>query len=105
MPQPIPSYLLALAVGDLQFAPLSARAGVWAEPSMLAAAASEFVDTEKMIATAESLYGPYRWGRYDLLVLPPSFPFGGMENPRLTRSEERRVGKECVSTFISRWSP
>lgn len=84
MPQPIPSYLMALAVGDLRFAPLSERAGVWAEPSLLAAAASEFVDTEKMIQTAESLYGPYRWGRYDLLVLPPSFPFGGMENPRLT---------------------
>jgi len=84
MPQAIPSYLMALAVGDLDFAPLSERAGVWAEPSMLAAAASEFVDTEKMIQTAESLYGPYRWGRYDLLVLPPSFPFGGMENPRLT---------------------
>lgn len=84
MPQPIPSYLLAIAVGDLSFAPLSARAGVWAEPSVLAAAAAEFADTEKMIATAESLYGPYRWGRYDLLVLPPSFPFGGMENPRLT---------------------
>lgn len=84
MPQPIPSYLLAIAVGDLSFAPLSARAGVWAEPSVLSAAAAEFADTEKMIATAESLYGPYRWGRYDLLVLPPSFPFGGMENPRLT---------------------
>jgi len=84
MPQPIPSYLLALAVGDLSFAPLSERAGVWAEPSVLPAAASEFADTERMITTAESLYGPYRWGRYDILVLPPSFPFGGMENPRLT---------------------
>lgn len=84
MPQAIPSYLMALAVGDLSFAPLGERAGVWAEPSVLAAAASEFADTERMIATAESLYGPYRWGRYDLLVLPPSFPFGGMENPRLT---------------------
>lgn len=84
MPQAIPSYLMALAVGDLSFAPLGERAGVWAEPSVLAAAASEFADTERMIATAESLYGPYRWGRYDILVLPPSFPFGGMENPRLT---------------------
>jgi aminopeptidase N len=84
MPNPIPSYLLAIAAGDLAFKPLSNRAGVWAEPAMLDRAAHEFEDTEKMIETAEALYGPYRWGRYDILVLPPSFPFGGMENPRLT---------------------
>jgi len=84
MPQPIPSYLLAIAAGDLVFEPISGRSGVWAEPSMVHKAAKEFEDTEKMITVAESLYGPYRWGRYDLLVLPPSFPFGGMENPRLT---------------------
>jgi len=84
MPQPIPSYLLAIAAGDLVFAPISERSGVWAEPSMVEKATQEFSDTEKMIRVAEGLYGPYRWGRYDLLVLPPSFPFGGMENPRLT---------------------
>jgi aminopeptidase N len=84
MPQKIPSYLLAIAAGDLVFKPISARSGVWAEPTMVDKAAAEFEDTEKMIDTAESLYGPYRWGRYDLLVLPPSFPYGGMENPRLT---------------------
>jgi leukotriene-A4 hydrolase len=84
MPQPIPSYLLAIAVGDLVFRPVSERAGVWSEPGMVERAAREFEDTEKMIVTAEKLYGPYRWGRYDVLVLPPSFPFGGMENPRLT---------------------
>ncbi|WP_166212435.1 M1 family metallopeptidase [Cognatiluteimonas telluris] len=84
MPQPIPSYLLAIAAGDLVFEPISRRSGVWAEPAMVHKAASEFADTEKMIDVAEKLYGPYRWGRYDLLVLPPSFPFGGMENPRLT---------------------
>ncbi len=60
------------------------RTGVWTEPSMLKAAAWELADMEKMVEAAEALYGPYRWGRYDLLVLPPSFPFGGMENPRLT---------------------
>jgi leukotriene-A4 hydrolase len=84
MPQAIPSYLIALAIGDLAFKPMSNRTGVWAEPSMVDAAAREFDDTEKMIVTTEKLYGPYRWGRYDILVLPPSFPFGGMENPRLT---------------------
>jgi aminopeptidase N len=84
MPQAIPSYLIALAVGDLEFTPLGPRAGVYAEPSVIARAASEFADTEKMIEVTEKLYGPYRWGRYDILVLPPSFPYGGMENPRLT---------------------
>jgi len=84
MTHPIPSYLLALAVGDLEFRSLGTRSGVYAEPSVVGKAAWEFADTEKMIAAAEKLYGPYRWERYDLLVLPPSFPFGGMENPRLT---------------------
>jgi len=84
MPQPIPSYLIALAVGDLTFTPMSERTGVWTEPAMAAAAAREFEDTEKMMKATEALYGPYRWGRYDLLVLPPSFPYGGMENPRVT---------------------
>ncbi|MGX9190723.1 M1 family metallopeptidase [Stenotrophomonas sp. Ker107b] len=84
MPQPIPSYLLAIAAGDLVFEPISGRSGVWAEPTMVGKAAKEFEDTEKMIGTAEKLFGEYRWGRYDMLVLPPSFPFGGMENPRLT---------------------
>ena len=84
MPQPIPSYLLAIAAGDLVFQPVSPRSGIWAEPSMVGKAAKEFEDTEKMIVATEKLYGEYRWGRYDMLVLPPSFPFGGMENPRLT---------------------
>ena len=82
--KPIPAYLIALAVGDLEFAPLSERCGVYAEPSVLKPAAWEFADTEAMLDAAEALYGPYRWGRYDILVLPPSFPFGGMENPCLT---------------------
>jgi leukotriene-A4 hydrolase len=84
MSQPIPAYLLALAVGDLEFRELGPRAGVYAEPSIVKAAAWEFADTPQMIEAAEKLYGPYRWERYDILVLPPSFPFGGMENPRLT---------------------
>lgn len=84
MPQPVPSYLIALAVGDLEFRDLGSRSGVYAEPSVVDGAAWEFADTEKMIEAAERLYGPYRWGRYDVLVLPPSFPYGGMENPRLT---------------------
>jgi aminopeptidase N len=81
---PIPSYLLAIAAGDLDVRETGPRSAVYAEPSVVQKAAHEFEDTEKMIATAESLYGPYRWGRYDLLVLPPSFPFGGMENPNMT---------------------
>ncbi|MCZ6794850.1 MAG: M1 family metallopeptidase [Planctomycetota bacterium] len=84
MPQPVPSYLLALAVGDLEFREISDRCGVFAEPAVLDRAAWEFADTERMLRAAEKLYGPYRWERYDILVLPPSFPWGGMENPRLT---------------------
>ena len=84
MRQPIPSYLIALAVGDLAFRSMGTRTGVYAEPSVVESAAAEFDDTEAMMTAAERLYGPYRWERYDLLVLPPSFPFGGMENPRLT---------------------
>ncbi|OGX81202.1 aminopeptidase [Hymenobacter lapidarius] len=84
MTQPIPAYLMALAVGDLAYAPLSHRTGIYAEPVTLPAAMHEFADLEKMVAAAEQLYGAYRWGQYDLLMLPPSFPFGGMENPRLT---------------------
>jgi aminopeptidase N len=105
---PIPPYLIALAVGDIAFRTLGSsgaklvtprppvavaarvrlgdgsRTGVFAEPSVLDAAAYEFADLERMLEAAEALYGPYRWGRYDILVMPPSFPFGGMENPRLT---------------------
>ncbi len=84
MPQPIPSYLMALAVGDLDFQTLGSNCGVYAEPSMMEKSAWEFADMQKMIDSAGSLYGPYAWGRYDVLVLPPSFPFGGMENPRIT---------------------
>jgi leukotriene-A4 hydrolase len=84
MPQAIPSYLMALSVGELEFRPLGPNSGVYAETPVIELAAWEFADTPRMIAAAEKLYGPYRWGRYDLLVLPPSFPFGGMENPRLT---------------------
>lgn len=84
MEQPVPSYLMALAVGDLAFRSIGERSGVYAEPPLVEDAAWEFGDTERMIEAAEELYGPYRWGRYDVLVLPPSFPFGGMENPRLT---------------------
>jgi leukotriene A-4 hydrolase/aminopeptidase len=84
MPYAIPAYLIAIAVGDLQFRALGNRTGVYTEPSMVEKSAFEFADTEKMVAETEKIYGAYRWGRYDLLVLPPSFPFGGMENPMLT---------------------
>jgi len=84
MPQPIPSYLLALAVGDLDCRQLSPRSRVWAEPATVDRAAWEFAQVEQLIEAAERLFGPYDWERFDLLVLPPAFPYGGMENPRLT---------------------
>lgn len=80
----IPSYLMAIAVGDIAFQSIDNRTGVYAEPSILKKAAWEFAELGKMVGAAEKLYGPYRWGRYDVLVLPPSFPYGGMENPNLT---------------------
>ncbi|WP_395373469.1 M1 family metallopeptidase [Marinicella sp. W31] len=84
MPQAIPSYLIALAVGDLDYKSVSETVAVYAEKAYLEAAAYEFAETENMITAAEAMYGEYRWGVYDLLILPPSFPFGGMENPRLS---------------------
>jgi leukotriene-A4 hydrolase len=84
MDKPVAPYLIAIAAGDLAFRALGPRTGVWTEPAMLDTAARELADTEKMVAAAEALYGPYRWGRYDMIVLPPSFPYGGMENPTLT---------------------
>ena len=84
MPHSVAPYMIAIAVGDLAFKSLGPRTGVWTEPAMLDRAAAELADTEKMVEAAEKLYGPYRWGRYDLLVLPPAFPYGGMENPTLT---------------------
>src|SRR5690606_4957011 len=83
-PHPIPSYLMALAVGDIRFHAIGRNTGVYAEPSMIEACAYEFADVQHMMDAAEELYGEYRWGRYDVIVLPPSFPFGGMENPELT---------------------
>ena len=84
MQQPVPSYLVAFAVGDIVFRELGPRTGVYAEPLVIDDAVFEFADAEAMLETVESLYGPYRWGRYDLLVMPPSYPSGAMENPRLT---------------------
>ena len=81
---PVPSYLIALAVGDLAFKSVSGRSGVYAEPSVVESAATEFADMNRMLESTQELFGPYRWDRYDVLVLPPSFPYGGMENPRLT---------------------
>jgi leukotriene-A4 hydrolase len=84
MTHAIPPYLIAIAAGDLAFRSLGPRTGVYAEPAVVGTAASEFADLESMVTAAEALLGPYLWGRYDVLVLPPSFPFGGMENPMVT---------------------
>ena len=84
MDKPVPPYLIAIAAGDIDFAATGPRTGVWAEPSVLPRAAAEVGDTEQLVEAAESLFGEYRWGRYDMIVLPPSFPYGGMENPVMT---------------------
>ncbi|MCW3123797.1 MAG: aminopeptidase [Flavipsychrobacter sp.] len=84
MDSPIPAYLMALAVGDISFKSIDERTGVYAEPGMIEKCRYEFEDVGRMVNTAEQLYGHYAWGRYDVIVLPPGFPIGGMENPRLT---------------------
>jgi leukotriene-A4 hydrolase len=84
MPQPIPTYLIAIAAGNIHYKKMSKQTAIYSEPELLDAAAAEFVDTQAMIDATEKMYGKYRWTDYDLLILPPSFPFGGMENPRLS---------------------
>ena len=84
MKKPIPSYLIALAVGDLSYQSLGPNTGFYCEPELAKACLFEFQDLQKMMQAAEKIYGKYQWGKYDLLVLPYSFPFGGMENPMLT---------------------
>ncbi|MEH6736033.1 MAG: M1 family metallopeptidase [Shewanella sp.] len=100
MSKPIPTHLLAIAVGELSFQATGPRSGIYTEPGMLAAAVKEFEDTESMILMAESILGPYAWGRYDMIVLPPSFPFGGMENPMLAFMTPTLIAgdKSLVST-------
>ena len=103
MPEAIPSYLIALAVGDLRFTQVGPRTGVYAERSLLSAAAKEFADTEAMIRVGEKLFGPYRWERYDVVVVPPSFPIGGMENPRLSFISSTAIaGDKSLVSIIAR---
>ena len=102
MTNPVAPYLIALGIGDIDFQSTGPRTGVWTEPKNLAAFSKEFGEVEAMIVAAEKLYGPYRWGRYDLLVLPPSFPFGGMENPRLTFATPTAVaGDKSLVSLIA----
>jgi len=102
MPQAIAPYLIALAVGDVNYQPIDNRTGVYAEPGLLKAAAWEFAEMGNMVTTAEKLYGKYPWGQFDVLVLPPSFPFGGMENPRLTFATPTAiVGDRSMTNLIA----
>ena len=102
MDLPVPPYLIALAVGDIDYVPLGPRSGIYAERTVLMSAAREFEDTEKLIEAVEHLYGPYRWGRYELLVLPSSFPFGGMENPVVTFATPTVIaGDKSLVSLIS----
>jgi len=102
MRQPIPSYLIAFAIGDLAFHAFDDRTGTWTGPSRLAAASWELEDLPRMLAAGEKLAGPYRWDRYDVLVMPRSFPYGGMENPRLTFISPSVIAgdRSLVSTVV-----
>ncbi|WP_040279888.1 M1 family metallopeptidase [Psychroserpens damuponensis] len=102
MKQAISPYLIALAVGDIAYKPVSHRTGVYAEKSMIDKAQAEFIDMEKMVTAAENLYGAYDWDQFDVIVLPPSFPFGGMENPRLTFATPTVIaGDKSLTSLIA----
>lgn len=102
MKQPISPYLMALAVGDIKYKAVSHRTGVYAEKSMVDKAQAEFSDMEKMVVAAENLYGDYDWDQFDVIVLPPSFPFGGMENPRLTFATPTVIaGDKSLTSLIA----
>jgi len=102
MRQPIPSYLIAFAIGDLKFHAFSDRTGTWTESSRLEAATYEFEDLPRMLEAGEKMAGPYRWDRYDVLIMPRSFPYGGMENPRLSFISPSVVAgdRSLVSTVV-----
>lgn len=100
MKQQIPAYLIAIAVGELVYTSLGDKCGVYSEPSLAKDCAYEFADLPKMITTAENLYGEYLWDRYDLVILPYSFPFGGMENPRLTFANPTVIAGDRSSVSV-----
>uniref|UniRef100_A0A3P9IS18 Leukotriene A(4) hydrolase n=1 Tax=Oryzias latipes TaxID=8090 RepID=A0A3P9IS18_ORYLA len=101
-PVPMPSYLIAIVVGALESREIGPRSRVWSEKEFVDKAAFEFSETETMLKTAEDLAGPYVWGQYDILVLPPSFPYGGMENPCLTFATPTLLaGDKSLSTVIA----
>lgn len=102
MDQPIAPYLIALAVGDLHYKAIDQRTGVYAEQGLLSQASWELAHLDTMLEAAEELYGPYPWKQYDVLILPPSFPFGGMENPRLTFATPTiLVGDRSLTNLIA----
>lgn len=102
MDQPIAPYLIALAVGDIHYKAIDQRTGVYAEQGLLSQASWELAQLDTMLQAAEELYGPYPWKQYDVLILPPSFPFGGMENPRLTFATPTiLVGDRSLTNLIA----
>ncbi|KAK5877208.1 hypothetical protein CesoFtcFv8_026474 [Champsocephalus esox] len=101
-PVPMPSYLIAIVVGALESREIGPRSRVWSEKEFVDKAAFEFSETEAMLQAAEALAGPYVWGPYDILVLPPSFPYGGMENPCLTFATPTLLaGDKSLSNVIA----
>ena len=100
MKQAIPAYLIALVVGDIKYTPLGKFSGVYSEPELSQQCKYEFVDIPKMIKTAENLYGNYQWDQFDIVILPYSFPFGGMENPRLTFANPTLIAGDRSSISV-----
>ena len=97
---PIQSYLIAIAVGDVVSKKIGPRSYVWAEAELVDKAAFDFSETESFLQTAEDLSGPYVWGIYDILVLPPAFAFGGMENPCLTFASQSLLSGDKSNAWV-----
>ena len=99
---PIPDYLIAIAIGNIAYTNLGGRAGIYTEPAMMQAAVQELADLNTLLDSAEAYVGtPYIWGVYNILVLPPSFPFGGMENPLMTFASPTIITGTKSQVFVA----
>jgi len=98
---PIPSYLMAIAVGDLEYRSLGRRVGVITEPSQMEKVATELAELETLLDTPEAYIGEYIWGNYTVIVLPPSFPMGGMENPLLTFASPTIIVGDFSQVYVA----
>jgi leukotriene-A4 hydrolase len=97
----MPTYLIAIAVGDLEYRFIGNRTGIITEPSNVEAVAKELASLPELLEKAEAYLTPYIWGNYSILVLPPSFPMGGMENPLLTFASPTIITGDGSQVYVA----